>query len=167
MKQSLILRVGFKYTFEVLKRGVVIDLFDITNLMPTQGLNHMLSTVFKSGTPVATWYLGLYEGNYTPVLTDTAATFPGSATECTAYTASTRVAWVPGTVAAGVLDNSASKAEFVANATKTIYGGFMTSVAAKGAITGSLISAVRFPSPRVLDADSTLRVTAGITLTSA
>ena len=162
------LRAGFKYTFEVIdKLGRVIDTFEEHNLMPTEGLNHMLSAVFKAATQVPTWYIGLYEGNYTPAGTDTAATFPAAATESTAYTSATRVAWVPGTAAAGVLDNTASKAEFVGNATKTLYGGFMSSVAAKGATTGTLISAVRFSSPRTLDADSTLRVTAGITLTPA
>mgnify|MGYP003515663090 CR=1 FL=1 len=50
---------------------------------------------------------------------------------------------------------------------KTVYGGFMTSAPAKGATTGALVSIVRFPSPRVLDPDSVLRVTAGIVLTTA
>lgn len=157
--------VGFKYLIEVIKHGLVVDSFEVSNLMPTEGVNHLLNVTLKGGTQVATWYLGLFEGNYTPTVNDTAATFPANATESTAYAAATRMAWAPGTVSAGVLDNSASKAEFVATAAKTIYGGFMTSAAAKSATSGALISVVRFPSPRVLDVDSILRVTAGITLT--
>jgi hypothetical protein len=135
--------------------------------MPTEGANHMLNATLKGGAQVSTWYLGLYEGNYTPSVSDTAATFSSMATETSGYTATTRLAWAPGTVVAGVLDNSSARAEFTFNAPKTIYGGFMSSAPAKGATSGVLMSLVRFPSPRVLDTDSVLRVTAGITLTSA
>lgn len=158
--------VGFEYLVETFKDGELVDSFTVHNLMPTEGVNAMLNTMFKSASQVGTWYIGLYEGNYTPVIGDTAATFPGAATETTAYIAATRVAWVPGTPSAGILDNSASKAEFDMNAAKTIYGAFMSSASAKGATSGVLVSAVRFPSPRVLDSDSILKITAGITLTS-
>lgn len=158
-------RVGFKYLVEVINAGRVVDSFEVNNLMPTEGVNHLLGVAFKNGTQAASWYLGLFEGNYTPTVGDTAATFSATATETTAYAAATRMAWTPGAVASGVLDNSASRAEFVFTASKVVYGGFMTSAAAKGATNGALISVVRFPSPRTLDVDSILRVTAGITLT--
>jgi hypothetical protein len=135
--------------------------------MPTEGANHMLNATLKGGAQVSTWYLGLYEGNYTPSVSDTAATFSSMATETSGYTSASRLAWAPGLVAAGVLDNSSTKAEFTFNTPKTIYGGFMSSASTKGATSGVLMSLVRFSSPRVLDTDSVLRVTAGITLTSA
>lgn len=160
------LKAGFRYTFEVIKNGEVIDRFVEDNLMPTEGVNHMLSTELKAGTQVTAWYIGLFEGNYTPVIGDTAALFPGAATECTAYASATRVAFTPGTVSGGAVDNSASVANFAMNASKTVYGAFMSSVSGKGSTSGVLLSAVRFSSPRVLDADSTLAVTAGITITS-
>lgn len=158
---------GFTYLIETVKNGVVVESETVHNLMPTEGANHILSAAFKGGSQVTTWYIGLYEGNYTPSVADIASTFPGLAAETSAYTSSTRVAWAPGTVVAGILDNSSNRAEFTFTAAKTVYGGFMSSAAGKGATTGALVSLVRFPSPRVLDADSILRVTAGITLTSA
>lgn len=157
---------GFTYLIEVLKDGVVIDSETVHNLMPTEGLNHMLGSTLAGASQVSTWYLGLYEGNFTPSIGDTAALLPSLAVECTAYTGATRKTWVPGAVAAGVVDNSASRAEFEFTANKTVYGGFMSSAPAKGATTGALISVVRFSSPRVLDTGSILRVTAGMTLTS-
>jgi hypothetical protein len=159
-------KLGFKYQFEIVKDGVVVDAWEETNLMPTEGLNHVLNTVLKGGTPVTTWYCSLFEGNYTPLATDTAAAFPAAATECTAYDEAARVAITFGTVAAGAVDNSAAKAEFTFNATKTVYGGAIQSVSGKGATTGALLSAVKFATAKSMEAGAVLRVTAGLTLTS-
>ena len=156
----------FKYHIEVVRNGVVLDEETAYNIVPTEGLDHVLNTVMKAGTPVAAWFIGLFEGNYTPVAGVTAATIATSATESTAYAESTRVAWTGGSVSAGVVDNSASRAEFTINASKTIYGGFLVSAAAKGGTTGTLISAVRFATAKVLEAGDVLRISAGITLTS-
>ena len=102
-----------------------------------------------------------------PIISDKASTFPTSATECTAYLPATRVEFVEGAVAAGVVENTASRAEFTATAAKTIYGAFLVSAQAKGAITGVLMSAARFTAPKVLQIDDVLRVTASFSLTSA
>lgn len=159
---------GFNYVIEVVDRfGHVSQREEVHNLIPLEGLNHVMNVLLKAATQVPTWYIALYEGNYTPDTNTTAATFPAAATECTAYTPTSRVEFVEGTVAAGAADNSASRAEFTFTAAKTIYGGVITSAAAKGATTGVLISAVRFASPKVLDVGSTLRVTAGLSLVSA
>ena len=157
---------GFTYLWEVVKNGEVIDSWIDHNLMPTEGANHMLESALANGTRYTAWYLALYEGNYTPTIADTAATLPAAAVECTAYSGSTRKTWTPGSAAAGVVDNSASRAEFTFTSAKTVYGGFLTSASAKSATTGALMSVVKFTTPRVLDIDSVLRVTAGINLTS-
>lgn len=159
---------GFTYTVEVVDRnGNVSQRETVHNLIPGEGLDHMMSVVFKGTAQVPTWFIALFEGNYTPVPTLTAATFPAAATECTAYTPTQRVEFVEGSVANGAVDNSASRAEFTFTSAKTIYGGVITSSAAKGSTTGVLISAVRFASPKVLDVGSTLRVIAGNSLVSA
>jgi hypothetical protein len=159
-------RMGFTYTVEHIRGGVVIDRETVHNLMPTQGLNLVQSILFKATAVPATWYIGLFEGNYTPLAADTAATFVASATECTAYDEATRVAFVPGTVSAGALDNAASRAEFTFNATKTVYGGFISSISTKSSTSGSLLSAVKFASPKSLTSGDVLRVTAGHTFAS-
>lgn len=160
-------KIGFVYTVEVVRAGRVIERETIHNLMPVVALNHALSVLVKNAAQAAGWYIGLYEGDYTPVATDTTANFPTDAVECTAYNEAARVAFTPGAVAAGAVDNSAARAEFTLSAEKTVYGGFIASVAAKGALTGTLLSAVKFGSAKQLDAGDVLRVTAGLTLTSA
>ena len=139
----------------------------IHNLMPTEGLNHTLSVTFAGGSQVATWYVGLFEGNYTPLSTNTMATFPAAATESTAYDESVRRTWVESTPAAGATTNSASKAEFTMSATKTIYGAFISSSSVKGGTTGVLASAAKFSSAKTVDDGDILRVTASISLTSS
>lgn len=159
--------IGFQYTVEHIRDGEVLSTEVVDNIIPTEGCNYVLNTSFVAGAALTPWYVGLFEGNYTPVAGDTAATFPASATECTAYAEAARVTWVPGTVAAGAVDNSASRAVFTVNATKTVYGGFMTSVATKGSTLGVLGSAVRFAAPKAVTSGDILRVTSGVTLVGA
>ena len=160
-------QLHFGYEFEIVRDGVVIDRFTEKNLIPTEGLNHMLDVVCHGGSQVPTWYVGIYEGDYTPAATNTAANFPSLSTESTAYAESVRQTWVEGAPAAGVVDNSANKAIFTMNANKTIYGCFLSSVATKGATTGVLLSAVRFSTPKVLISTDLLRVTAPVSLTAS
>jgi len=137
------------------------------NLMPVEGLNHMLSVTFAGGSQVATWYVGIFEGNYTPLSTDTMATFPGSATESTAYSESTREAFVESTPASGSTSNSANKAEFTMNASKSIYGAFISSSSVKGGVSGVLASAAKFSAKKDVDSGDILRVTASMAMTSS
>lgn len=109
----------------------------------------------------------LYEGDYTPVAGDTAATFPAAATEFTAYDGTTRKTFVPGAVVGTNVDNHDNKAEFTFTPAKVVYGGFISSSSARGSTSGVLLSAVRFGSPKSVDAGGVLRVTAGFTLASA
>lgn len=157
----------FNYEFEVERDGVIIERFTEKNLIPTEGLNHMLSVVCAGGSQVGTWFVGIFEGDYTPLATNTAANFPALATESTAYVESTRQTWVEGAVTAGAVSNSANKAEFTLNANKTIYGCFLSSVATKGATTGVLLSVVRFATPKAFTAGDIVRVTAPVSLTGA
>ena len=165
--QTIRASAGATYTIEVIRGGAVVDSETVHNLMPEEGRNHAVSVITKGATQVPAWYIGLFEGNYVPVDSDKASTFPTSATECTAYLPATRVEFVEGAVAAGVVENTASRAEFTATAAKTIYGAFLVSAQAKGAITGVLMSAARFTAPKVLQIDDVLRVTASFSLTSA
>jgi hypothetical protein len=159
--------IGFEYTVEHIRDGKVLSTEVVKNLVPTEGLNHILSVVMAGGSPYASWNIGLFEGNYTPTGTITAATLPAQATEMVAYTETTRRPFTPGSVAAGAVNNAASKAQFTFNANKTVYGGFISSSSAKNSVTGVLLSVVRFASPKVLESGDVLSVTAGMTLTSS
>lgn len=161
-------KAGFTYTVETIKDGQVIDTDVVTNLIPIEGLNDMLGVWLKGGTQPAGFYVGLYEGNYTPVPGDTAAAFPAAATELTAYDEATRVALVLGSVASGAVSNAANPAVFTGSTNgKQAMGGFISTAPAKGATTGTLASAVRFTSPKSLDDGTVLRVTCSFQIVSA
>lgn len=149
------------------KRGELCGRDISPNLVPTEGLNHILSVVVAGGSQVATWYMGLFEGNYTPVAGVTAATVTSAATECTAYDEAARVAFVEGSASGGTISNSASRAEFTMNATKTVYGAFLASASAKSATSGSLLAIARFSASRAVIDDDVLAVRYDLTVTSS
>jgi hypothetical protein len=178
-------KAGFKYNVEHLRRAdligvgngdirsidgidyVVLSAEEVSNLIPTEGLNYMLGAALTGVTQATTWYVALFEGNYTPIAGVTAATFPAAATESTAYDEAARVTWTPGSISAGSVSNTASKAVFTMNATKAIYGIAQTSVSTKSATTGTLVSVARFAAVKNVVATDVLNVTSTLTATSA
>jgi len=153
------LKPSFVWTFtEKDAEGNVLSVETVRNLIPVEGLNYILNASFKGGTQHATLYCGLFEGNYVPLTTDTMATFPTNATECTAYTSTTRPAVTFGTVSSGNMDNLSNLTEFTGNADKTVYGGFLSTSAAKGGTTGVLCSVVRAPTVKQLSNGGRLEV---------
>lgn len=160
-------RLGFTYRIEVEHADGRIERdAPVHNLLPAEGIAHMLGVTFKGAAQVPTWYIALFEGDYEPSPTTTAATFPAEATECTAYTALQRVEFVEGAIAAGEIDNAASRAEFTMTSARTVYGGALLSSPVKGGGSGIAMSLVRFASPKKLEAGATLRVIAGTSLVS-
>lgn len=153
------LAVGGIFTVDHMRGGLKIDEFEFENLVVNQGLNHILDTVLHGGTQVGTWYLGVFEGNYTPVGGVTAATITAASTECTAYDEATRVAYDEAAASGQSTTNAASRATFTFNATKTIYGAFLVSAPAKSATSGVLLSAGRFTTAKNVEAADQLLVT--------
>lgn len=153
------LRMGGKFLIDHMRGGELIDQFECPNLVVNEGLDHVLNTVFHGGTQVGTWFLGLFEGNYTPIATVTAATIAAAATESTAYTESQRQEYNEAAASAQSITNSANKATFTMNATKTIYGAFLVSNATKSATSGVLFSAARFSAAKSVVTDDQLLLT--------
>lgn len=149
------------------RKGDLIARVAGSNIIPTEGLNHILNTILHGGSQVLTWYVALFEGNVTPAASLTAATFTATTTECTAYDESTRVEFNEGAASGGVLDNASNRAIFTMNATKTVYGGALLSASAKSATTGTLLAAARFSTSRNVVDDDELSVRYTLTLTSA
>lgn len=118
------------------------------NKVPTEGLNRLVENWLDAGAQIANVYVSIFEGDYTPVDGLTASSYPTDATESTAYDESTRPAFTPGTVASGSVDNTASRATFTMNATKTIYGGALHTTSTKSSTTAPIMAAVRFGSSR-------------------
>jgi hypothetical protein len=145
----------------------IIDEFESPNLVVNQGLDHLLSIELAAGTQVTTWSLGIFEGNYTPVASVTAATITSASTECTAYTQSTRQTWTPGSVSSQAVSNSASPATFTFNATKTIYGAFLVSNSTKSSTSGTLFSASAFGSSKSVTSGDQLILTYSFSVSSS
>lgn len=124
------------------------------NLLPDQGLIHMLSVVLNNGTKLPSWYLSLYAANYTPLAALTAASYPATASEITSltegYTETTRQLWTPTAPTTPLIDNLANKAAFtIATASSlTVNGAALLSEATRGAVTGVLVSATKFSAAR-------------------
>jgi hypothetical protein len=108
----------------------------------------------------------VFEGNYTPVATVTAATITSASTECTAYDETTRQAYNEAAASSQSTTNSANKATFTFNATKTIYGAFLASASAKSATTGTLFSAAAFSSSKSVISGDQLLLTYTFTASS-
>lgn len=162
------LKAGFTYTIDLYRDGEFVDRTVEHNIVPNQMLNHILSAMFKAEAVSPAYYVGLYEGAYAPVAGDTMATFPGAATELTAYAEANRQAVTFGAVASGNVDNVAAKATFTGNtAGKQALGGFVSTSPNKGGTGGLLCSAVQFSSPRSLAVGEELRVTVAFQIASA
>ncbi len=152
---------GGRYTAQHIRAGKVIDEWSWDNLIVNQGLNHILSTEFNGGTPITTWYLGLFKGNYTPVATDTAANITANSTEIlsTDFTEAIRQTWVIAAPASQAATNAASKATFTINASITVYGAFLVSASACAATTGTLMSAAAFSASKAVVATDQIVLT--------
>lgn len=160
------LYVAGEYHGQIIRKGVVVDEFVEKNLVVDEGLNSLLNIMFNGATQVGTWYLGVFEANYTPVAGVTAATIASASTECTAYDGSTRPAYVEASSTAKSMTNSASRASFVFNASKSIYGAFLISDNTKGGTSGTLFSAARFSSAKTVVDDDELLLTYTFTAAS-
>jgi hypothetical protein len=141
----------------------------VHNLVTNQGLDHILETQFKSGTQITTWYVCIFNDDYTVLAANTYAS--KGFTESTAYAETVRPTWVGGTVSGQSVDNSASKATFTMNASETIYGaalvgGVGADVKNDSADTdGRMYCSAQFSASKSVVADDVLKVT--VTLTSS
>ncbi len=151
----------------------------VKNIVVNEGLDDLLDKYLKGSGYTAAWYVGLVDNaNWTAFAAgDTAAKINTTANppttngwqECTAYDEATREALTLGSVSGQSVDNSASKASFTINATKTLKGGFIASVGTKGGTTGVLYGEVAFTSgnTRAVESGDTLNVTVTLTAASA
>lgn len=135
------------------------------NIVVTVGLNKLLDATFKNGLTTPAWYVGL-KGTGTMVAGDTMASHAGWA-EIVPYSDGTRPVFTPGTISAGAVDNSASKAVFNINATSTVYGCFLADNSTKSGTTGVLYGGGDFGASRAVVNGDTLNVTVTIVQTSA
>lgn len=159
------------YTTECYGKDGKLKWRDVShNICTDEGLNRLLDIMFHGTTQIGTWYIGLFESDTTPAGGTTYAT--PVFTESTAYDEATRPAFNEAAASSKVTTNSANKAVFTMNDTKTIYGAFLcgggTDPNTKGDAAGGgvIFNAAKFASgsKSVVD-DDVLNVT--VTLTAA
>jgi hypothetical protein len=162
-------RIFGRYTTSVNGEDEHVDY----NLLPTEGIAYLLNTGLAGNAQIANWYVAVYSGAVSPAASWTAANFSANATEITSntegYSNPTRPQWTPGAVAGGVIGNLASRATFniVCSTTITISGAAVLSSNTKGGTTGTLISATRYASARVVNNGDTFAVGYEIGLTDS
>lgn len=157
-----------RYHVKHFREGRLIDEFEFDNICVTQGLVQMLNSTFAGASQVTNWYLGVFQNNYTPVPTDTAATIVGNAGEFTGYSGGARPGFTPAlATSTASITNSASQATFNFTGTATLYGVMLMSGATPGSNSGLLFSASQFPTPKPVASPDSLSITYTLNATSS
>ena len=149
------------------RNGVLVKEWYHTNLTTTEGRTHMLNTEFHGGAAEATWYIMLFESDSTPLESWTYDLLADSlVTECTAYDEANRVAYNEAEAAAASMTNSANKATFTMNDTKTIYGACLVSLNTKSDHTAGdyVYSAGTFGTAASVESGDVLKITLVLSL---
>lgn len=155
------------YLGQIVRDGEVIDEFEFDNLVVNQGLNYLASAGLAGGSALPNWFIGIFQGNYTPVATDTAANVAANSTECSSYTQATRPAWTPAAPANQSITNAASPATFTFNNAVTVYGAFLISQNTIAGTSGTLFSEALFNAAKSVTSGDQLLLTYVFNLTSS
>lgn len=143
------------------------------NLIPTEGLAHILNVALGTTPKPTGYYLALYSAAAQPAANWTAASFASTASEIVSmtegYSSATRPAWTPTNTATNSIDNMAAsnvaKVTIRTASTLTVQGAAMLTSSSKGGTTGSLISASKYATPRVFQDGDTYEIGYRISLT--
>lgn len=149
------------------KDGNLLWSEEVHNLVTTVGLNDSLDKQFKASGYTAAWYVGITDGTPTFAAGDTAASHAGW-TEVEDYSEANRQELTLGSVAAGSVNNSASKAVFTIDDDSIVIGGaFVVSVSTKGGSTGVVYGGAALSADRTLNTSDTLTITVTLSAASA
>lgn len=138
------LLMGGTFLGEFFRDGKKIDEVEANNIVVNSGLNDNLNVYLNGSSPTTSWFLGIFQGNYTPLSTDTGATIAGNSTECSSYTSSTRPQWQPAAPSGQAITNSANRATYTFNASVVVYGAFLIGSNIIGGTAGMLFAAAQF-----------------------
>ncbi len=164
-------KVGFRGVFDVecyeKRGGKLLWREKFSNLLTDEGINSVLNVHLHGATQITVWYCVVFENDFTPDGDETYAV-PGY-TETTAYTEGTRPEYVEAASVAKSTTNTANKAVFTMNATKTLYGAALVGGGAaattKGntAGGGTLFAAGRFSSAQPVVSGNVVNLTYTVT----
>ena len=113
------MKVHGRFVLDCYRDGVLLWTEVVPNLVTNEGMNFALDVVFNAEAQIS-WYVILVESDTTAAagMTYAAPVF----TECEAYDEATRPAFTTAAASSQTVTNSASRAEFTINDTKTLYG---------------------------------------------
>lgn len=166
MKQGIELKAHWEW--EHFRDGKRIDSWEYDNVCSDEGLNALLNIMFHAATQITPWYVEIFESDTAPTGATTYA-IPVY-TPSTAYTEATRPEYIEAAASGKSITNSANKAVFTINATKTIYGASLvgggTAASTKGdtAGGGTLFSASKFATAKNCVSGDVINTTITITL---
>ncbi len=130
------------------------------NLLPTEGLAHLLNVALGTTPKPAGYYLALFSGSAAPAANWTAASFAAAASEIVSQTeghaSPNRPTWTPVNTNTGSIDNMTTVASIVIKTAGqlNVTGAALLTNSARGGTTGALVSASLYAAPRVFqDAD--------------
>ena len=124
------------------------------NLVPTEGLAHILNVAMGAAAKPTGYYLALSSGTAAPAANWTAASYTATANEIVSqtegHTGSTRPAWTPTATTTNSIDNMAAAARVtIATASSlTVTGSALLTSSQRGGVTGVLVSAIKYPAER-------------------
>lgn len=170
---SDLLKIIGRVKLQHYRNGQLLHEEESENLVVDEGLTHYHSATLRGGTQNATWYIGIFANNRTPVATDTAATIAGLAGEITTlYDEAVRQTWTPNAAAGDpaldkVITNSSSTATFTINGSTNVAGAFLISDSTKGGTAGTLMAEKLFGSVRAAVSGDQIVITYQLTLSSS
>ena len=141
------------------------------NLIPTEGLAHILNVALGTTPKTASYHLALFSAAAQPAANWTAASFASTASEIVSmtegYSSATRPTWTPANTATNSIDNMAAVAKVTMKTASslTVQGAAMLTTSSKGGTTGALISASKYAAPRVFQDGDTYEIGYRISLT--
>lgn len=141
------------------------------NLIPTEGLAHILNVALGTTPKPASYHLALFSAAAQPAANWTAASFASTASEIVSmtegYSSATRPTWTPANTSTNSIDNMAAVAKVTMKTASslTVQGAAMLTNSSKGGTTGALISASKYAAPRVFQDGDTYEIGYRISLT--
>ena len=141
------------------------------NLIPTEGLAHILNVALGTTPKPASYHLALFSAAAQPQASWTAASFASTASEIVSmtegYSSATRPTWTPANTATNSIDNMAAVAKVTMRTASslTVQGAAMLTNSSKGSTAGALISASKYAAPRVFQDGDTYEIGYRISLT--
>lgn len=157
--------LGFRHELQIFDKatGELIESEVKFNRIPQAGLDFLIQSPFGLIAPIPDFYCALYSKNFLADGNTSAADLPVNMGEFTAYSETTRPAWVHAYNGAGTIDNLGSKAIFTPTADGVAYGSVIVANPTKGSSTGLLLSVVRYATIKPLSAGMEAKLLCGIT----